>query len=172
GYRFYLSLQDFTAVETGVYAVEFDGDFVVTNGPLVRGEVLPQVVGTVESRHAVVLLDFANQTESEQLAATTQPQFWTYRVQVKATSNLHWQPPDGDIEFSADLTMEQTRDSLMVYGDMSALRGTYYFLSNRFDLSKADLTFDNLSGVNPTLDVEAVTHIRQPVNSNNGACTS
>ena len=170
GYRFDLSLQDFTAVETGVYAVEFDGDFVVTNGPRVRGEVLPQVVGTVESRHAIVLLDFANQTESEQLAASTQSLFWTYRVQMRATSNLHWQPPDGDIEFSADLTMEQTRDSLMVYGDMSALRGTYYFLSNRFDLSKADLTFDNVSGLNPVLDVEATTHVKQP--RQGSTCTS
>lgn len=163
GYRFDLTLRDFTAVETGSYAAEFDGDFVVTNGPRVRGQALPQVTGTVESRHAVVLIDFTNQTESEQLAATTQELFWTYRVQVSATSNLHWQPPDGDIEFSADLTLEQTRDSLMVYGDMRALRGTYYFLSNRFDVSKADLTFDNLSGVNPVLDVEAVTRVKQPV---------
>jgi hypothetical protein len=163
GYRFDLSLRDFAAVETGSYAAEFDGDFVVTNGPRVRGTVLPQVTGTVESRHAVVLIDFTNQTETEQLAATTQELFWTYRVQVSATSNLHWQPPGGDIEFSADLTVEQTRDSLMVYGDMRALRGTYFFLSNRFDVTRADLTFDNLSGVNPVLDVEAGTRVKQPV---------
>ena len=170
GYRFDLSLVDFTAVETGIYAAEFDGDFVVTNGPRVHGTVLPQVTGNAEIRHAIVLIDFANQTEAEQLAATTQSLFWTYRVQVSATSNMHWQPPDGDIEFSADLTVEQTRDSLIVYGDMRALRGTYWFLSNRFDVTKADLTFDNLSGVNPTLDVEAVTRVRQP--GTQATCTS
>jgi hypothetical protein len=138
----------------------------------VRGQVLPQVTGTVEIRHAVVLLDFTNQTEAEQLAATTHELFWTYWVQVSATSNLHWQPPDGDIEFSADLTVEQTRDSLMVYGDMRALRGTYYFLSNRFDVTRADITFDNLNGVNPVLDVEAVTRVKQPVAQAGANCAS
>jgi len=159
GYRFDLNLRDFTAVESGLYAAEFDGDFEVTNGPEVHGAILPQVTGRAEVQRAVVLFDFTNQSETQQIAATTQPLFWTYRVQASATSNLHWQPPDGDIEFSADLTLEQTPDSLIIYGDMRSLRGTYYFLSNRFNVQRADLTFDNLSGVNPLIDAEATTRV-------------
>jgi translocation-and-assembly-module (TAM) inner membrane subunit TamB-like protein len=169
GYEFNLVLRDFTAQETGLYAAEFDGRFTVANGERVRGQTLPHVAGSVEMRHAVILLDFANQTETERLAATTQPLFWTYRVQVNATSNLHWQPPDGDIDFSADLMIEQTPDSLLVYGDMRALRGSYYFLSNRFDVRQADLTFDNLEGVNPVLEVEATTRVKEPAP---GSCTT
>lgn len=159
GYRFDLGLRNFSATEAGLYAALLDGDFVVTNGPKVRAAVLPQVVGQVNLRRAAVLFDFANQTETQQLAATTQPLYWTYRVKVEAARNLHWQPPDGDIEFSADLSLEQTADSLIIYGDLRRERGTYYFLSNRFTVNRADLTFDNESGVNPQLDIEAVARV-------------
>ncbi len=159
GYRFDLRLRDFSAVEQGLYAAAFDGDFVVTNGPRVHGQTLPLVVGDVRLDRAAILFDFANQSEMQRLAATTQPLFWVYRVRLNASDNLHWQPPNGDIEFSADLTVEQSTDSLLVFGDMSALRGSYWFLSNRFTIDRADLTFDNVSGVDPTLDVEATTRI-------------
>jgi hypothetical protein len=158
-YRFGVSMRDFTASEPGVYAVRFDGDFVVTDGPRVRGQWLPMITGSATILRAVVLVDFANQSEAQQLAASNPPLYWLYRVDLTATSNLHWQPPDGDIEFTADLTAEQTPNELRLYGEMKSLRGTYYFLSNRFDVGHADLTFDNVSGVNPVIDAEAVTRV-------------
>jgi len=159
GYRFDVRMRDVTASEPGVYAVQFDGNFTVTNGPRVNGQWLPMVTGQANVRRAAILFDFANQSEVQQLAATSQPLFWLYRIRVVATSNLHWQPPDGDIEFSADLSLEQTPDQLVIYGDMKALRGTYWFLSNRFTVQTADLTFDNVGGTNPVIDAEATTHI-------------
>jgi len=159
GYRFDLALRNFSATETGLYAAQFDGNFVVTNGPRVRGEALPQVVGDVNLHRAAILFDFANQSETQQLAASTEPLYWTYRIHLLASRNLHWQPPDGDLEFSADLTMEQTADSLLIYGDLHGERGTYYFLSNRFTVQQADLTFDNENGVNPQLNIVATTRV-------------
>jgi hypothetical protein len=160
GYAFEVRLREFTALETGLYAAQFDGDFRVTNGPRVDKQILPHVEGRADVRRAVILFDFANQTEMQKIAATTAPLFWTYRIQVNANSNLHWQPPDGDIEFNANLNLEQTLNELIIYGDMHALRGTYYFLSNRFTVKQADLTFDNLEGVNPVIEAEATTRIR------------
>jgi hypothetical protein len=158
-YRFELRMREFAAAEEGLYAAEFDGDFVVTNGVRLAGQTLPMVVGNANVRRAAILFDFGNQNEVQRVAAATQPLFWTYRIQVDATSNLHWRPPEGDIEFSADLSLEQTRDSLIIYGDLKSLRGTYYFLSNRFDVQVADLTFDNVGGVDPVLNVEATTRL-------------
>jgi hypothetical protein len=158
-YRFDLHLRDFTARESGVYAALFDGDFRVTDGPKVHGATLPLVVGNAELRRAVVLFDFANQSQVEQVAAATQPLYWLYKIQLNATDNLRWKPSDADIEFSADLRLEQTADSLIIYGDMSALRGTYYYLSNTFRMDRVDLTFDNVGGVNPKLDILAVTRV-------------
>ncbi|HTK30517.1 MAG TPA: translocation/assembly module TamB domain-containing protein [Candidatus Saccharimonadaceae bacterium] len=158
-YAFKLSLRDFSAAEHGLYAAEFNGDFTVTNGPRVRGETLPLVVGRANIQRAVILFDFSNQNEMQQIAAATQPLYWTYRIEAVANSNLRWRPPEGEIEFAADLNLEQTRDSLIIFGDMQSLRGTYYFLSNRFTVGRANLTFDNVGGVNPTLDIEATTRI-------------
>jgi hypothetical protein len=160
GYSFDLSMRDITAVEPGVYAARFDGDFKVSNGPRIGGHTVPRVTSdNVEIRRAVVLYDFTRQTEVQQVAASTQPLFWTYRLQVHANDNLHWQPSDGDIEFNADLSVEQTPEQLLIFGDMEALRGTYYFLSNRFALKQAVLTFDNVGGVDPVVDAEATTRL-------------
>jgi hypothetical protein len=159
-YRFDLALRDFSAREEGLYAVLFDGDFVVVDGPRVAGQRLPQVAGDVRLQQGVVEFDFANQSEVQKRAATTQPLYWTYRIHVGANSNLRWRPPDGDLEFNADLDLEQTPDSLIIYGEMQALRGTYYFLSNRFRVTDAQLQFDNLFGVDPLLDITAETQLR------------
>ena len=158
-YQLNLALRNFTASDPGLYAAQFDGDFIVTDGPAVRGQGLPYVTGSATINRAVVLIDFANQTESEQLAASNPPLYWLYRIDLTAKSNVHWQPPDGDIEFSADLTAEQTPTELRLFGELQSLRGTYYFLSNRFNVDNATLTFDNVTGVNPTLDAQATTRV-------------
>lgn len=160
-YAFDLALRDFTAIESGLYAARFDGDFRITNGARIGRQVLPHVTSdNVEIRRAVVLYDFARQTEQQQVQASTQTLFWTYRIQIHANDNLHWQPPDGNIEFSADLSVEQTPEKLVMFGDMDALRGTYYFLSNAFSVSQAKLTFDDVGGVDPLVDAVAVTRLR------------
>lgn len=158
-YNFDLTMRDCTASEGGVYAIRFDGDFKVADGPHVNGMWLPRVTGDVAVRQAVILLDFANQTEEQQLAAANQPLFWVYRIQVTATNRLYWSPPDGEIEFNANLTIEQTPSDLIIYGEMHALRGTYYFLSNRFDVQQTDLTFDHVDGIDPQINAQAVTSV-------------
>ena len=87
-YRFNMSLRDFAAAEEGLYAMLFDGDFVVSDGPRVGGERLPQVTGQARIKRGVIEFDFANQSEVQKRAATTQPLYWTYRVHADATSNL------------------------------------------------------------------------------------
>jgi hypothetical protein len=154
-YRFAVSLRDIAAAEEGLYAVLFDGDFVVSDGPRVGGEVLPEVDGQAIMKRGVIEFDFANQSEVEKRMATTQPLYWTYRLQLEATNNLRWHTNDADLEFDADLDLQQTADSLLIYGEMKALRGTYWFFSNRFKIGTATLTFDNQQGVDPLLDVSA-----------------
>ncbi len=158
-YLFGLTMRDFASQQQGLYAALFDGDFQVTDGPEVQGEKLPQVTGDVRLKRGVVEFDFANQSEVQARMATTEPLYWTYRIHLEAPSNLRWRPPDGDIEFDADLDLEQTPDSLLIYGEMHLIRGYYYFLSNRFSLTQADLTFDNQQGVDPQMTIVATTKL-------------
>jgi hypothetical protein len=159
-YRFPVAVREFASAEEGLYAILFDGDFVVSDGPRVNGARLPHVDGRARLQRGVIEFDFANQSEVEKRAATTQPLYWTYRIRAEATSNLRWRTPDADLEFDADLDLQQTPDSLIIYGDMHSLRGTYWFLSNRFRVDRADITFDNQDGVDPLLDISAQTRLR------------
>ena len=164
-YLFTLRMRDFAASQEGLYAMLFDGDFRVADGPRVNGERLPQVTGDVRLKRGVVEFDFANQTEVEKRASTTEPLYWTYKVHMSASNNLRWRPPDGEIEFDADLDLEQTPDSLLIYGEMHAIKGTYYFLSNRFRVTQANLTFDNQKGVDPNLAIVAETTLKPNLSS-------
>ncbi|MBI5168884.1 MAG: translocation/assembly module TamB domain-containing protein [Candidatus Eisenbacteria bacterium] len=158
-YHFDLALRDFASSQQGLYALLFDGDFEVIDGPRVQGARLPQVIGDMRVKRGVIEFDFANQSEVQKRAAITEPLYWTYHIHMGATRNLRWRPPDGDIEFNADLDLEQTPDSLLIYGEMHAIRGHYFFLSNRFKVTQADLTFDNQRGVDPTMDIAAQTSL-------------
>jgi hypothetical protein len=159
-YRFEVEARDFVALESGLYSATFDGDFVVTDGERIRGQTLPHVVGEVELLQARILLDFANESEMRQFTSNQQPLFWTYRVQLRATNKLRWEPPNANVEFSADLTLEQSADSLAIFGDVNSLRGRYWFLSNAFNIRRANLMFDNVGGTDPELDIEAETSLR------------
>ena len=122
--------------------------------------LLARLAGDAHIRRGVVEFDFANQSEVAKRAATTEPLYWTYRIHLDAPSNLRWRPPDGDLEFTADLDLEQTPDSLLIYGEMHVVKGTYYFLSNRFTVSQADITFDNQKGVDPLMEILATTSLK------------
>jgi hypothetical protein len=158
-YDFQLQLRDFTAQEPGLYVALFDGDFTITPGSRLRGQVLPHVQGQVEVRQAIILFDFTNQSSVQQVSASTQRLYWTYAMHLSATDNLFWRPPNADVELSADLDVSQSLDSLVIYGDVRSIRGTYYFLSNRFNVESAELTFDNLGGVNPQVLAVATTEV-------------
>jgi hypothetical protein len=51
---------------------------------------------------------------------------------------------------------------------MHALRGTYWFLSNKFDIQSVDLTFDNVEGSNPVIDAIAITRVSPSVDAPSG----
>jgi len=117
-YAFALAMRDFTAVEPGFYAIEFDAPRLrVTDGIRVKGRCCRTSRARCPCAGRRVLYDFlGNQSETQQLAVIAQQLFWTYRIHMIANNNLRWQPPDGDIEFSADLTLEQTDKELKIFG--------------------------------------------------------
>lgn len=158
-YRIDLGMRNFAASEEGMYAVLFDGDFVVSDGPPLGGQPAPYVTGRARLRKGVVEFDFANQSEVQRRAATTQPLFWTYRIKADAQNNMRWRTQDADMEFDVDVDLQQTADSLLIYGEMHLLRGQYWFLGSRFRMNRADLVFDNQLGVDPNVDIVAETRL-------------
>jgi hypothetical protein len=156
-YRFVLAMRNFTAVDP-LYIATFDGDFIVSNGPKINGQVVPFVWSDdVRVQRAVVFYDFTKPDEGAVVEASTRPLQWVYDLHVRAKDNLRWTPSDADIEFDADLNVRQSPDTLLMFGDLHALRGWYDFLSTRFTVTQANLTFDDVGGLDPLVDVIATT---------------
>jgi autotransporter translocation and assembly factor TamB len=156
-YEFKLAMQNFTAVDP-LYIATFDGDFVVSEGPVIHGQMVPFVWSDdVRLQRAVVFYDFTKPNEGALVEASTRPLQWVYDLHVKAKNNLRWTPSDADIEFDADLFVRQSPDTLLLFGDLHALRGWYDFLSTRFTITQANLTFDDVGGLDPLVDVIATT---------------
>ena len=83
-----------------------------------------------------------------------EPLYWTYQIQARAPRAICTGGRRRATSSSTpSSTCEQTPDSLLIYGEMHLVKGHYFFLSNRFKISQADLTFDNQKGVDPILDI-------------------
>jgi translocation and assembly module TamB len=70
---------------------------------------------------------------------------------------------DANVEIGGNLTVSydrQSRDIVMV-GDLQALRGQYTVLGRRFDVSEGTVSFIGTPGINPSLNIQAVSRLRR-----------
>ena len=70
---------------------------------------------------------------------------------------------DMNVEIGGDLLVRYdrlSRDIVMV-GELQALRGSYMVLGRRFDVQGGTVGFVGTPGINPTLDIQAASRIRQ-----------
>jgi translocation and assembly module TamB len=68
---------------------------------------------------------------------------------------MYWRTPNANVELKADLTVSQTLDDWRVWGTVESLRGTYYFLENKFAVDTGNLQFDQIEPLNPKVDATA-----------------
>lgn len=70
---------------------------------------------------------------------------------------------DMNVEMGGDLRVlydRMNRDIVMV-GELQALRGSYTAMGRRFDVESGTIAFIGTPGVNPSLDIQAVSRIRR-----------
>jgi autotransporter translocation and assembly factor TamB len=70
---------------------------------------------------------------------------------------------DMDVEIGGALSVSYSRalGDLVMVGDLQALRGSYMVLGRRFEVSGGTVKFLGTPGINPTLDIQAVSRIRR-----------
>jgi hypothetical protein len=76
--------------------------------------------------------------------------------------------PDMNVEIGGELLVRYDRlkrDVVMV-GELQALRGSYNVLGRRFDVRSGTVGFIGTPGINPTLDIQAVTRVRRTDGNN------
>jgi hypothetical protein len=70
---------------------------------------------------------------------------------------------DMNVEMGGDLIVsyDRSKRDVVLVGDLQALRGSYTVLGRRFDVQSGTVGFIGTSGINPTLDIEAVARVRR-----------
>lgn len=83
-------------------------------------------------------------------------------VELAVPRNVWLRSPDMNVEIGGDLIVAYDRGErdLVMVGDLQALRGSYSVLGRRFEVESGTVGFIGVPGINPTLDIEAMTRIR------------
>lgn len=68
-----------------------------------------------------------------------------------------------NVEMGGNLFMsyDRLRRDVVMVGELQALRGSYSVLGRRFDVRSGTIAFIGTSGINPSLDIQAVSRIRR-----------
>ncbi|MDP2957435.1 MAG: translocation/assembly module TamB domain-containing protein [Longimicrobiales bacterium] len=99
------------------------------------------------------------------LAGIRNPFLQNLRVDVDlaVASNTWLRSEEMNVEIGGNLLVRYdrlTRDVVMV-GELQALRGSYMVLGRRFDVEGGTVEFVGTPGINPTLNIQAVSRIRR-----------
>jgi hypothetical protein len=70
---------------------------------------------------------------------------------------------DMNVEMGGDLIVsyDRSKRDVVLVGDLQALRGSYTVLGRRFEVQSGTVSFIGTSGINPTLDIEALARVRR-----------
>ncbi|MGD8729095.1 MAG: translocation/assembly module TamB [Gemmatimonadota bacterium] len=84
-------------------------------------------------------------------------------VDMAVPRNLWLRSSDMDVELGGDLIVRYDRreGDLVMVGELQALRGSYTVLGRTFEVSGGTASFLGQPGVNPTLDIQALSRVRR-----------
>jgi translocation-and-assembly-module (TAM) inner membrane subunit TamB-like protein len=150
------------ALSSGEYEAHFDGTLHVGTGPRLPGSwfPLPDITGNLTVRDGIVLYDFADPTNRVYFAGPKQTPAFVYDIDVYGEKQIYWRTPSANVELKVDASVAQTMDDWRVLGTVEALRGSYYFLENKFQVDSGMLVFDSVEPMNPNVIASAHADVR------------
>ncbi|UCH79170.1 MAG: translocation/assembly module TamB [Candidatus Coatesbacteria bacterium] len=83
-----------------------------------------------------------------------------FRVHVDAPGNVWLRNKNLEIELEADVTVRKTGPATTIAGDLTARRGSFFFLARDFAVERGDITFTGTQDFDPVLDLRAKRTIR------------
>lgn len=164
-YRLDLTAAQAVARSSGEYAVQFSGALRIQDGPrsAARGLAPPYITGDLRAESGVILYDFTDPGNVVYLTGPRQAPLYTYDLHVVAESRVFWRTPGANIELEADLSVSRDAEGHKVWGTVEALRGSFYFLENKFVMERGALTFDQAASLDAKLDAAAVATVTHAV---------
>jgi autotransporter translocation and assembly factor TamB len=143
------------------------GQLTVDHGTLFLEEFArsAEVVDLTDPRFGL-MVDTAALSGRPLLAGISNPFLQNLRVNVDlSVPRDSWlRSEDMNVEMGGDLIVsyDRSKRDVVLVGDLQALRGSYAVLGRRFDVQSGTVGFIGTPGINPTLDIQAMSRIRRP----------
>ena len=78
-----------------------------------------------------------------------------YDLRIRGQRGIWLRNPLADIELSADLTVRKTMTEETYSGQLASRQGNIYYLDHTLRVTRGVIRFDNISRINPVLDIAA-----------------
>jgi hypothetical protein len=144
-----------------------DGSLTVDHGTLFLEEFArsAQVVDLTDPRFFDLMVDTARFSGQPLIAGISNPFLQNLRVAVDLSvpRDTWLRSEDTNVEIGGSLLVSYDRlqRDLVMVGELEALRGSYLVLGRRFEVEGGVVGFIGTPGINPTLDIQAVSRIRR-----------
>jgi autotransporter translocation and assembly factor TamB len=165
--RGYTELIGFSQVDTVSYTVEFtnallrpqkevyaiaDGKINIDYKPALKNaqSIPTSIAGNVIIKEALLTYEFAGTAPM-----TSSKQSINLNLKVTGDRDIWLRNRDVDIELSTDLNIFNDGKNTIYSGELNAIQGSFYYLDHILKLTKGVITFDNISELNPNLDIAA-----------------
>ncbi|HET7207456.1 MAG TPA: translocation/assembly module TamB domain-containing protein [Terriglobales bacterium] len=82
-------------------------------------------------------------------------------IHVVTTPELQMETASAKVSGDADLRLRGTLARPLLLGRVDIMEGDVYFAGTKYRLDRGEITFTGPTGIKPTLDLEATTHVRE-----------
>ncbi len=156
-YRFQVDVTDFSFVEGGMVGL-VDGVLNVSPDSLTAGRLLPRVDGIAQLRQAEIFqwTPVRREITPDEIPALYDIDVEVGRIYVN-TNELR--TSTNILMGDGELQVRNYPEALRLGGQLHVLEGSATVYGNQFRITRGELNFLELDGVNPELDIEAETKL-------------
>jgi len=124
--------------------------------PVVGGQVL---LKRLDMKEPFASFSTGATEETEILEDSTA---WNIELDISATNNLWIKNNEAEIELSGNVLVIRQAGIYRLLGQLNVIRGNFYLFGyKKFKINKGEMIFNNISEINPEINFEVTTRIRQ-----------
>lgn len=136
--------------------VDIDLTINGSSPPVVGGQVL---LKRLDMKEPFASFSTGAAEETEILEDSTA---WNIELDILATNNLWIKNNEADIELRGDVLVLRQAGISRLLGQLNVIRGNFYLFGyKKFKIKKGEMIFNNISEMDPEINFEVTTRIRQ-----------
>ena len=170
----FIRLRNFTKVDSMSYQIEFQNApmrfqkevFAIASGNLNIDQGTPvsgkspnplSINGNITIKEALLTPEFSAPSALSNGSKNGQP---VLNLKIVGDRDIWLRNQIADVELSCDLNIITIDKKIVYSGQLSAIKGSLYYLDHTLKLSRGNIVFDNTLELNPELDISAELETR------------